>query len=415
MNSRIKKRLFTSVFLLLSFLLTLALLEISLRILVRQNDKIKILSYNARYCGNYENKLTLKRLLGDTIFGFRPCEITAGFKSNSKSFRTKEYSESKQDGVYRIITIGDSFTYDSGKTPYAKHWPALLENTLQDTLSKSIEIINLGVPGVGPHFELRLWQLEGAKLDPDLVILAFCIGNDFTDESKMSLPESSLGDQIADYSYIYRVVRNWRRYKDSERQNKEFYKQMKNLTGHNPNSKDHSGAGSEKCGCEVGGYEYDGNTPTHSERNFAGLVSARMRICKKTSQFTFEKLFSKVSSVLLEFYNEVTSSGAEFLLVMIPEEYQVDNQVFSDAAEHDHSFTSNYDIHMPQLRLIQFCETHGINYIDMLPEFERRSKSETLYKLRDTHWNIDGNALAVELLTGKLLKDYERLTERPAH
>jgi len=41
----------------------------------------------------------------------------------------------------------------------------------------------------------------------------------------------------------------------------------------------------------------------------------------------------------------------------------------------------------------------GAEYLDLLPSFIQQGKSETLYRLQDTHWNIKGNQLAATILT----------------
>ena len=37
-----------------------------------------------------------------------------------------------------------------------------------------------------------------------------------------------------------------------------------------------------------------------------------------------------------------------------------------------------------------------------MPRFRREASKRRLYKPNDTHWNIEGNALAVEMLMHKL-------------
>lgn len=37
-------------------------------------------------------------------------------------------------------------------------------------------------------------------------------------------------------------------------------------------------------------------------------------------------------------------------------------------------------------------------YLDLLPSFREHSATERLHWLRDTHWNLEGNALAANML-----------------
>ena len=70
--------------------------------------------------------------------------------------------------------------------------------------------------GLAPGFELRVWQFEHALVQADLVILAFFVGNDFTDQGRYnSRPWVEKG--AARLSYTWRLVRN--PYRIREQQN----------------------------------------------------------------------------------------------------------------------------------------------------------------------------------------------------
>jgi hypothetical protein len=174
----------------IQFIITVCLLEIGLRMLEPYNHNLRVLLYNPSSLGEYEQINTLEALLNTRLRGFKPYAKRVGFVLNSRSFRTKEYSARKPQGYYRILAIGDSFTAGSGGVPHSQHWAVLLEKYLKSTVSDKIDVIKLGVGAVGPRFELRLWQLEGKRLEADLVVLAFCIGNDFTDEQGNDMPNS---------------------------------------------------------------------------------------------------------------------------------------------------------------------------------------------------------------------------------
>ena len=60
------------------------------------------------------------------------------------------------------------------------------------------------------------------------------------------------------------------------------------------------------------------------------------------------------------------------------------------------------DIDLPQRRLIEFCEQAGIRCMDLLPAFRARSTEESLYALRNTHWNEAGIRVAAELVRSYL-------------
>ena len=85
-----------------------------------------------------------------------------------------KYSQEKKEGVFRIITLGDSFTYGS-HVDTEENWTELLEdylntnNVCKDT--KKYEVINLGVWGYDFAYETERYIRRGQKYNPDLIIM----------------------------------------------------------------------------------------------------------------------------------------------------------------------------------------------------------------------------------------------------
>jgi hypothetical protein len=77
------------------------------------------------------------------------------------------------DGVYRIITLGDSFTYGLYVNT-SDNYPEQLEDQLnqQNSCSKirKYEVINLGVEGYDIEYAVRRFKDRGQKYQPNLVI-----------------------------------------------------------------------------------------------------------------------------------------------------------------------------------------------------------------------------------------------------
>lgn len=85
----------------------------------------------------------------------------------------KDYPVEKTKGVYRIITLGDSFTFGLFVNT-ANNWPSLLENKLNQTARcaqiQRYEVINLGVAAYDIDFAAERYRVRGQKYNPDLVI-----------------------------------------------------------------------------------------------------------------------------------------------------------------------------------------------------------------------------------------------------
>src|SRR5262249_38631319 len=104
-----------------------------------------------------------------------------GFHLNSRGFKDVEYSTQKAAGTFRILGIGDSFAF--GAVPYANNYLTLLKDELNRT-GKHVELINMGIPGIGPTDYLSVLVHEGLELNPDMMLLSFSMGSDFEEQSR---------------------------------------------------------------------------------------------------------------------------------------------------------------------------------------------------------------------------------------
>jgi lysophospholipase L1-like esterase len=87
---------------------------------------------------------------------------------------------SKPPGVYRILVLGDSQT--EGWVNNDEHFSAQLERLLNEgPTGPRFEVLNAGVSAYSPAHELLWYERHGARLQPDLVVLAFYPGNDLWD------------------------------------------------------------------------------------------------------------------------------------------------------------------------------------------------------------------------------------------
>lgn len=98
---------------------------------------------------------------------------------NSYGTRGKEFSFKKENGKFRILVLGDSVTFGL-KVEEEKLYTSLLESKLNGYAGKNIyEVINAGVMGYAPVQEAYFLKEKGLDLNPDLVIIGFCLSNDF--------------------------------------------------------------------------------------------------------------------------------------------------------------------------------------------------------------------------------------------
>lgn len=151
--------------------------------------------------GIYFNKRPLPIILGsvqlppNSQVRYNTAEFNFTAKINSLGFRGEERGSFKPSSVYRILAIGDSFTFGWGLEE-KDTWPKLIENYFQkNTHGKKVEVINLGRPADSPvDYLLRLREYSD-KFNPDLIIIGILEGDDPAQLVEILSPPSSISEQ----------------------------------------------------------------------------------------------------------------------------------------------------------------------------------------------------------------------------
>ena len=94
---------------------------------------------------------------------------------NPSGYRGPEYPRARTPGKRRVVMLGDSiaFGYGVGDNETSSRQLERIDPTL--------EVVNLAVQGYGTDQELLRFEREGLRFQPDVVILNFCLANDFRD------------------------------------------------------------------------------------------------------------------------------------------------------------------------------------------------------------------------------------------
>ena len=152
---------------LLSVLITLGLLEGVLRLTVDRAVLYRNLSlYPELNRKKFESAFS--KQYADKPFNLATYDPHLGwdFDIQGDRIRGKEtYPLKKPAGGYRIVAIGDSFTYGTD-VDSAESFPAHLERMLCNT-----EVLNMGVPGYGIDQAVLKFLAHGKAYAPDTVIL----------------------------------------------------------------------------------------------------------------------------------------------------------------------------------------------------------------------------------------------------
>jgi hypothetical protein len=103
---------------------------------------------------------------------------------NSFGLRDREIPYAKPENSKRVLILGDSFM-EALQVEIDSGFPRQLQTFLGQALPwHNIKTVNAGRGGMGTAEEYLWYVTEGVKYHPDLVLLAFYVGNDFRDNSK---------------------------------------------------------------------------------------------------------------------------------------------------------------------------------------------------------------------------------------
>lgn len=360
--------------------------ELGLRLLEPRVEALRVLLYAPQATVEWDDVDTLEELLASTVLGYRPCTELAGFVTNSRGLRTREYRPAGDAGIFRAVVLGDSFAFASGGVPYGLGWPVRIEETLGRRVSRPVEVLSLGVPGVGPRFERRMWQLEGARLEPDLVLLAFFAGNDFSDEQAIGW-----NARLTRQSLVFRLVRNLTR------------------LGRGGVEVPASPPRPASCAEGGGGYEVEGYRRSFASRRpllereaLWRVEGLRSWVWDRGTRRSFERAFTEVAAVLRELHREVAAAGAELVVVVIPDRFQVNAAERREIVEGLGRVEADFDLERPQRMLGELLTAEEIPHLDLLPAFREAAAEVELYSPGDTHWSVAGNALAAREIAGFL-------------
>ena len=294
-------------------------------------------------------------------FRGKPFAQTPGFRLNSKGFKDVEYQKEKKPGTFRILGIGDSFTY--GSVPYVNNYLTVAEEKLNQQ-GANVEIINMGIPSIGPREYLSLFVIEGLPLKPDMVLVSFFIGNDFMGDSENKR-------KLYTYSYVASLI-----YYLYSAQTK--YEGITKYT-----------------------LEYHDDVPNFTDEAYLNIEKERSRIFLKQNQ-AFGTQLDAAMSYLIKMKSICDEQKISLVVVLLPDELQVSRTLQTSVWRALALTPDAIDLSLPNRLISERLTQNGIDSFDLLSEFQSAGEQKRLYRPNDSHWNIEGNKLAAEIISAQL-------------
>lgn len=321
-------------------------------------------------------------------FRIEPGRMHLGFPHNSRGYYDEEFGP-RRPGVTRVVSLSDSFGF--GIVPHAHHFTTVAEERCAD-----VEVLNMGVPAVGPPEYLHLLRTEVPVLAPDLVVVCLFLGNDVAFEGHRTQVRLDPG------------LRSW--FDREELLTIMAVERRVLLAAERRRLAEHGGpiAGVWGAG-EVHG-RVDGplalaeafpwnedpllETPGMSEEGFMTCELARGRDTCSTGPEFYAPLFAVLEELRL------AAGGTPLAVLLIPDELQVEDELWQAVVAGLPGLALERE--RPQRLVGAWLAERGVPYVDLLPRLRAVEPlgdgRRHVYHLRDTHFNRRGNAVAGEEL-----------------
>jgi hypothetical protein len=323
--------------------------------------------------------------------------------SNAFGFHDEEFVEPKPPGRFRILAVGDSFTF--APVPYPQGAMTLTEAGLRATCGgRDVEVLNMGLMGAGvPEYRI-LVEFGLARFAPDLVLVNLFMGNDPPD----------LHRWVHDRSPVERALRGsyaWTFGKNAVR----AYTGLQDRRVPARVQEPARGAATPRGGAVVdpaGALAADDPAlvgPLLSETAYTEALGFDLgRFYRPADDGAVRAAWEPVLAELDALGAAARRMGVPLALAVFPSVVQVDAALrdaivarIASSARYRGLSRAEIDPMLPDAVLADYARARGAPLVDLTATFaaeSRREAVEPLYKRRDNHWSPRGNRLAARAL-----------------
>jgi hypothetical protein len=315
--------------------------------------------------------------------------------NNAFGLNDVEFVVPKPRGRFRIMALGDSFTY--GVVPYPDAVMTRVEEALRaGCRGVDLDLLNFGIGGTGVWDYKLLFELAGPAVDPDLVVVNLYLGNDGPDlfdrpPSFRRVPSSLRKFYLA--RYVVNVVRVAT---GLERQVATGSPRSERVAP--PNAR---GGDMVDPASPVQPDDRLLTGPIYTAARFPGIMwDEYRRFARPPWGPSVQRAWEPTLATLDLLRYQITGQGRRLMIALYPSVLQVYPEARAQLEEElrqQPSVTGPTPIDVDPLRpnrvVLEYCRTLALACYDATADLiaASRESSEPLYKARDTHWTIRGN------------------------
>lgn len=324
-----------------------------------------------------------------------PGRLWIGFPCNRGGHYDVEFAKTKPSpGTFRVVSISDSFAF--GAAPHHHHFTTVCERELP-----GVEVLNLGVSGIGPREYAWLLEHEGLALAPDAIVVHIYVGNDILGSRRGAVRELMSRDNLL----IYQVPRRLLRLSEeaARRPDRGEARYLPEVVEPEVQEVVPPEKIPERFPWVADPLKEVG---TFSEETYRRIGLDRLSGFATREPRHFEAVLGHIEEM------RRLAGPVPFLVVVIPDEFQVEDSLFAEAAARLGPQGQGIERDRPQRILGAELARRGIAFVDLLPVLRAvpplaDGRTHT-YRLRDTHFNARGNEVAGKALAAALRPHLER-------
>ncbi|MFQ5964753.1 MAG: hypothetical protein ACE5KZ_10765 [Candidatus Scalinduaceae bacterium] len=375
-----------------TFLICLLICEVAIRILDPQSDlRRRDLFFRYEPFIGFEGIPNKKG-----VYATRSFKTTITL--NNEGFRDYNHDKKNTQNKFRIITLGDSFTWGHGVENDQIYMKVL------EKYDVNIETINMGGSGGDPPGELKAYISRGLHYEHNVVLLGFFIGNDIVayypkdDDSPPQWGFDSKGNFV--------LIGKMKSQEEVDAIRKESEEKYSPTKKRNIRGRIHYWLIRHVQLCTF----IDNYRDYYSEiikgshlytriLKFFGIENKRafgfLNYCMKRDPEDVKYGWKLLAATLKTTKDYVVKAGAKLYVLFIPLRGQVSQKFYERTARKYGHDPSDFDIEKPNRKLSKLCKELEIAYLDLLPAMrEESSNGNQLYFTRDGHWNAEGHRIA---------------------
>lgn len=280
------------------------------------------------------------------------------FSTNSYGIRNVEFDPSISH-PRRVLFLGDSLTEGVGvdlESTFVKQF----ETQIKTLTGKDWQALNLALAGGSTFDEVYAYEVKGAPLSHKYVVLGFYVGNDFSDNLHFQERPVSNGLATSLYTTRQRIIRTL-----------AFHSQLWSFAATRLRS------------------------PLLYRWGIRSYSDTFLAYAKKDESPQVKFAWDLTFKALQDLEADVKKQHARLILLVIPQEIQVRQDIFDKSLRLHGWNPADYDRARPQQILKAFADQNGIPSIDLLDWF---NGDDHYYLDDDTHFNKLGHTRAADAL-----------------